>query len=157
MLCCCHPILVAFKVKAKNLLEMLGKLDLKVNSTKTKSLRINCSTTEPIILNRMATEDVAEFTCLGTKVTLDGAPEVEVKARISKARGAFASLNSIWKSSNISLKRKFCIFRSNVRNVLLYTAESWKVTKSICQKLEVFQNKCLRRILGIYWQNKILN
>ena len=42
-------------------------------------------------------------------------------------------------------------------SVLLYGAESWKVTKSVCQKLEVFQNKCLRRILGIYWPNKISN
>ncbi|XP_041362977.1 uncharacterized protein LOC121378725 [Gigantopelta aegis] len=36
-------------------------------------------------------------------------------------------------------------------------AESWKVTKGICQMLEVFQNKCFRGILRIYWPNKITN
>ena len=33
----------------------------------------------------------------------------------------------------------------------------WKVTKGICHRLEVFQNKCLRRILHIFWPNKITN
>ena len=31
------------------------------------------------------------------------------------------------------------------------------MTKGICHMLEVFQNKCLRRILHIFWPNKITN
>ena len=57
----------------------------------------------------------------------------------------------------ISKKTKIRIFKSNVVRVLLYAAESWKVTKGICHMLEVFQNKCLRRILHIFWPNKITN
>ena len=49
------------------------------------------------------------------------------------------------------------IFKSNVLSILLYAAESWKVTKGICHMLEVFKNKCLRRILHIFWPNKITN
>ena len=57
----------------------------------------------------------------------------------------------------ISKKTKIRIFKSNVLSVLLYAAESWKVTKEICHMLEVFQNKCLRRILHIFWPNKIIH
>ena len=57
----------------------------------------------------------------------------------------------------ISKKTKIRIFKSKVLSVLLYAAESWKVTKRICHMLEVFQNKCLRRILHIFWPNKITN
>ena len=57
----------------------------------------------------------------------------------------------------ISKKTKIRIFKSNVLSVLLYAAESWKVTKGICHMMEVFQNKCLRRILHIFWPNKITN
>ena len=57
----------------------------------------------------------------------------------------------------ISNRTKIRLFKSNILSVLLYAAESWKVTKSICQMLEVFQNKCLRKILRIYWPNKISN
>ena len=71
--------------------------------------------------------------------------EIEVKIRISKARGVFASLKRIWKSSIISLG----IFKSDVLSVLY--------SKSVCQKPDVFQNKCLRGILGIYWPKKISN
>ena len=54
-------------------------------------------------------------------------------------------------------KTKIRIFKSNVLSVLLYVAESWKVTKGICHMREVFQNNCLRRILHIFWPNKITN
>ena len=145
--------------KSEDLARNARPIGLEVNSTKTKSLRTNCSTTEPITINGTDIEEVAEFTYLGTnlKVTIDGDSEIEVKMRIRKSRGAFTSLKSIWKSSSIRLKTKVRIFKSNVLSVLLCGVESWKVTKSVCQKLDVFQNKCLRRILGIYWPNKISN
>ena len=60
-------------------------------------------------------------------------------------------------TTNDSKKTKIRIFKSNVLSVLLYAAESWKATKGICHMLEVFQNKCLRRILHIFWPNKITN
>ena len=75
-------------------------------------------------------------------MTKDGNSESGVKARISKARGAFAALKNIWKTNKISNITK----RVNVMSVLLYTAESWNVSKDICQMLYVFQNKCLRRM-----------
>ena len=57
----------------------------------------------------------------------------------------------------ISKKTKIRIFRSKVLGVLLYAAESWKVTKGICHMLDVFQNKCFRRSQHIFWPNKISN
>lgn len=54
-----------------------------------------------------------------------------------------------------SVKTKIRIFKSTVLAALLYGAESWKVTEGVCQKLEIFHNKCLRRILKIYWPNVI--
>ena len=90
-------------------------------------------------------------------MTKDGNSEYEVKARISKARGAFAALRNIWKTNKISNRTKKILFKSTVLSVLLYSAESWKVTKGICQMLEVCKNKCLSRILRIYWPSKISN
>ena len=79
-------------------------------------------------------------------MTKDGNTKAEIKTRINKARRAFAALKNIWKTKTISKKTKIRIFKSNVPVVLLYAAESWKVTKVICHVLEVFQNKCIRRI-----------
>ncbi|KAI8429779.1 hypothetical protein MSG28_000319 [Choristoneura fumiferana] len=38
-----------------------------------------------------------------------------------------------------------------------YKTNSWLVKKAITSKLQVFVNKCLRRILGVYWPQTITN
>ena len=87
----------------------------------------------------------------------DGDSEPDVKRRISKASQAFSMLKNIWKSKKLSRNTKIRIFSSNVINVLLYRCESWKVTTTISCTSEVFQNRCLRRILNIFWPNTISN
>lgn len=42
-------------------------------------------------------------------------------------------------------------------NVLLYGCETWKVTRDISRKIQVFINRCLRRSLGVYWPDTISN
>ena len=136
--------------KTEKLVRNAAKVGLHVNKNKSKTMRNNCQTADPVKLGEQDIEDVTEFTYLEAKVTKDGNTEGEIKTRINKARGAFAALKNIWKTKMISKKTKIPIFKSNVLSVLLYAAESWKVTKGICHLLEVFQNKCLRRILHIF-------
>ena len=66
-------------------------------------------------------------------------------------------LDNIWKSKTLSKHTKIRIFNSNVKSVLLYGSETWRTTKALSKKVQVFINKCLRRILGIKWQDKISN
>jgi hypothetical protein len=49
------------------------------------------------------------------------------------------------------------IFNTNVKAVLLYACKTWKNSKSITAKLQVFFNKCLREILRIFWLDQITN
>ena len=69
----------------------------------------------------------------------------------------FRILRPIWLSSQLSTNTKIRIFNTNVKSVLLYGSETWKTTKSLQSKLQVFVNKCLRYILKIWWPNKITN
>ena len=82
---------------------------------------------------------------------------MDVLHRLSKARGAFAVLQNIWRSSRIGTKTKLKIFKSNVLGVLLYGAESWKVSQSVCHKIVAFQTRCLRRMLKMFWPRTISN
>lgn len=41
--------------------------------------------------------------------------------------------------------------------VLLYGSETWSYTERELSSAQVFVNKCLRKILGIYWPNTITN
>ena len=56
-------------------------------------------------------------------------------------------------SSHVSFSTR--IFRSNVKSVLLYGSETWKVAKTTTSKLQVFVNRCLQRILNIHWPEVI--
>ena len=114
-------------------------------------MKINARSNEPVTLNAENVEEVRECIYIGSKITADGDSEKDVEARISKPRGAFAILNIIWKSTKIK------IFKSNVLGVLLYGAESWKTIYAIINKLDVFQTRCLRRILHIFWPQTISN
>ena len=53
------------------------------------------------------------------------------------------------RSTTLSLHNKIRIFNTNVKSVLLYGSESWRVTKTNTHKLQTFTNRCLRNILSI--------
>ena len=132
-------------------------IGLDVNIDKTKVLRMNTRGTQPVQLYGVDIEDVEDFVYLGTLMTSDGSSDAEVKARLAKARTAFCTLRNFWRNGIINQHTKLRIFKTNVLSTLLYGAESWKVTRGIMKKLEVFQRKCLRSILRIFWPNVISN
>uniref|UniRef100_A0A0L8GT52 Uncharacterized protein n=1 Tax=Octopus bimaculoides TaxID=37653 RepID=A0A0L8GT52_OCTBM len=80
-----------------------------------------------------------------------------INTSISKATPSFIMLNWIWKSSILGKSIEIRFYKSNIVSVLFYGSECWKTTKSIEKKLEVFQNKCLRKILKVCWSNMMSN
>ena len=134
-----------------------GQIGLEANVPKTKHMRMNSRSQEAIRLYGTAIEEVDEFPYLGSKMTSDGSCDAEIKSRLSKASQAFGMLKSIWRAGKLSLQTKLRLFKSNVLTTLLYGAESWKMTKTIGKKLEVFQRRCLRRIVDVRWPNTISN
>ena len=66
-------------------------------------------------------------------------------------------LYKVWKSNQISLQLKICLYKSNVLSVLLHGSECWRTVKSERKKLDAFNNNCLRRIFKIFWPNQIKN
>ena len=62
---------------------------------------------------------------------------------------------NIWRSTALTTKTKPRVFGSNVKALLLYGYETWRLTKGLEQELQVFVNKSLRNILKIWWPRKI--
>ena len=96
---------------------------MNIQVKKTKIMKVNTNSSEPIIINNQHIEEVDKFTYLGSKVSTDRDSGKDVQARLAKANQAFGSLNAVWKSKQLSVKTKFRIFTSNVLNVLLYGSE----------------------------------
>ena len=120
-------------------------------------MKINIKNNSHITIDNDELEEVETFTYLGSIIATDGGTERDVKPRIGKASYAFKSLTNIWKSNKITTKTKIRLFNTNVKSVLFYGAETWKLSKPLIKKLQTFTNKCLRQILKIYWLDRIPN
>ncbi|KAK7103731.1 hypothetical protein V1264_018575 [Littorina saxatilis] len=134
-----------------------SQVGLNIHKDKTKILKINTTSKEPITLSGSPLEEVQSFTYLGSIVDQQGGTDADVKARIGKARAAFIQLKNIWNSRQLSLTTKIRLFNSNVKSVLLYGAETWRTTKTTIRKVQTFINSCLRRVLKIRWPETISN
>jgi hypothetical protein len=83
--------------------------------------------------------------------------EIDVKNRINKARSAFGIFLKVYLSNQINLPTNIKIFNSNIKSVLTYAFETWKVKVAITNQLQTYINKCLRYILRVRWPEKISN
>lgn len=149
-----------------DLVKYASHVGLKINVGKTKLMRVNpkervtrstSAAPQSLNINGVVLEEVKEFIYLGSVIAVDGGTEEDVRRRIILANVAFGSLNNVWYSKRLELKLKLKIFRSNVMSVLLYGSETWRVLQSLTSKLQVFANKCLRKICGIFYPDKITN
>ena len=133
------------------------QVGLNIHKGKTKVLRMNAASTDPVTLEGNALEEVETFTYLGSVINKRGGTDADVRARIGKARVAFLQLKNIWSSRVLSSRTKIRLFNSNVKMVLLYGAETWRITNTTINKVQTFVNNCLRRILQIHWPDTISN
>ena len=143
--------------KTDRLTEEAAKTGLQVNIDKTEVMRMNSKQLNPINLGGNNLKEVEKFTYLGSIVTTHGGSDEDIQARINKARNTFVSLKPVWNSSVISRKNKIRIFNTNVKSVLLYGSETWRVTETLTKKIQTFINRCLRQILKIRWPDTISN
>ena len=56
---------------------------------------------KPILLDDQALASTETFTCVGSVVRQDGGTNKDVQSRLSQARNAFRSLNTVWRSTKI--------------------------------------------------------
>ena len=139
--------------KTTKLAEIAEKVGLQISHEKTKVMRnaICGDNNNRIQLGEQMIEEVTQFTYLGSCIDHNGELKKEIQTRIAKAATAFRALEKIWTSKILSTKTKLRIFNSNIISILIYACECWKVTREIENRLNSFENKCLRKILQIKW------
>ena len=82
----------------------------------------------------------------------------EVAIRISKAVKVFNALyHPLWKRKQVSVVTKMSIYRAAVLPTLLYGSETWVLGFKEITRLEVFQMRCLRTIIGVTRLDHIKN
>ena len=129
------------KVKEKS-----EKVGLKLNIQKTKIMA-----SSPITSWQIDGETVAHFILGCSKITADGDCSHEIKRRLLLGRKVTTSLDSIFKSRDITLSAKVRLVKAVIFPVVMYGCESWTIRKAECRRIDAFKLWCWRRLLRVPW------
>ena len=75
-------------------------------------------------------ETVTDFIFLGSKITADGDYSHEIKRCLLLVRKAMTNLDSVLKSTDITLPTKVHIVKAMVFPVVMHGCESWAIKKA---------------------------
>jgi len=141
------------------LYEVGGCIGMRISSEKTKTMSVGVKTQSPqrIFVGNELIHDTERFAYLGSIVTADGGSDIDAWSRIGKAAAVFRRLERVWKSQKLDIKIKLRLYSSIVLPTVLYASETWKETESISKKLDVFHQRCLRKILKISYRDHVTN
>ena len=75
-------------------------------------------------------ETVTDFIFLGSKITAYGECSYEIKKQLFLGRKAMTSLDSLFKSRDITLPTKVHLVKAMVFPVVMYGYDSWTIKKA---------------------------
>ena len=77
--------------------------------------------------------------------------ENDIRRCLLLGRKGMTNIDSILKSRDISLPKKFCLVKAMVFPVVMYGCESWTIKKTECWTIYAFEMWCWRRHLRVSW------
>ena len=92
-----------------------------------------------------------DFIFLGSKITVDGDCNHEIKRHLLLGRKAMTNLDSIFKSRDITLPTKVHLVKAMVFPVVMYRCESWTMKRAECPRIDAFKLWYQRRLLRVPW------
>ena len=126
------------------------KVGLKLNIQKTKIMVSGPITSWKI--DGETVETMSDFVLGGSKTTADGDYSHEIKRCLLLGRKVMTNLDSILKSTDITLPTKVCLVKAMVfpyPHPCGY--ESWIVKKVEHRRIDAFELWCWRRLLRVPW------
>ena len=120
-------------------------MTLKLNIQKTKIMASGPITSCQIDGETM--ETVTHFILGGSKITADGECSHEIKRCLLLGRKAMTSVDSMFKSTDITLPTKVRLLKAMVFPVVMYGCESWTIRKAECQRIDAFELWLLEKTL----------
>ena len=131
---------------------------LSISQNKTQVMGQATPSPPCITVNGEELEVVHQFQYLGSTTTDTLSLDVDLNKRICKVSTTLSKLTkTVWENKHLTIPTKISVYKACVISTLLYGSESWTTYSTQEQKLQVFHLRCLCRILGITWQDKVPN
>ena len=132
---------------------------LQVNIQKTEVMsQLTTPTPSPpsFHINGVPLETVDHFTYLGSTLSSSCSLDTEIHTRINKASSSFGRLRSrVFENRNLKVSTKVAVYNAVCVSTLLYGAESWTPYSRHISNLEAFHIRCLQKILGLSWEDRV--
>ena len=131
---------------------------LTISIKKTNVMGQDVPSPPSISIDDQELEVTDQFTYLGSTIASNLSLDVEISKRIAKSAATMSKLSKrVWSNNQLTVNTKLKVYQACVVSTLLYGSESWTTYAKQENRLESFHLRCLRRILGIRWQDKIPN
>ena len=105
-------------------------------------------------IDRETVETVTDFILGGSKITADGNCSHEIKRHLLLGRKVMIYLDSILKSTDITLPTTIHLVKAIVFPVVMYGCEIWTIQKADNQRIDAFELWCWRKLLRIPWTTR---
>ena len=131
---------------------------LTISIKKTEVMGQGTTAPPSIRIGSQVLNAVERFQYLGSTISSNLSLEPEISSRIAKASAVMSKLHKrVWSNNNLTVNTKMLVYKACVLSTLLYSSESWTSYAAQERRLNTFHLRCLRRILGIKWQDRIPN
>ena len=135
-----------------------SKAGLEMNVKKTKTMLISRDTESKNIKIKADNEtlqQVNRFIYLGTEIREDIKTDKEIERRSNIAKEKFSAMSKLLTSKKLQLKTRMNILKGYVYSIFTYGCETWTLSKSNENKIEVFEMWCLRHMSNIKWKGYV--
>ncbi len=101
-------------------------------------------------------KNVPDFKYLGSFLSTTSNLDIEIQHRIKQAAASFGRLRDrVFQNEDLTLNTKVTVYRAICLSSLLYGCEAWTLYRRHLKLLEALHIKCLQKILGITWRDRI--
>ena len=116
------------------------------------------SRTPQISIGDHTLEVVDNFPYLASNIPSNLSLDTELNVRIGKVATAMARLaKRVWDNTMLTTNTKMEVYQACVLSTLLYGSEAWTLYSRQERRLNAFHLRCLRRLLGITWKDRVTN
>ena len=127
---------------------------LTISLKKTNIMGKDLSSIPNISIGNYILEVVEVFTYLGSTISSNLSLDAELNTQIGNAVTAMACLlKRVWENSMLTINTKMKVYQACVLSIPLCGSEAWTLYYYQECRLNAFHLCCLRRILGITWQD----
>ena len=134
-----------------------SEFGITIRLKKTKILGQEVSTPS-ISIGDYTLKAVEDFSYLGSIISSNLSLDTEMNKRIGQAAAVLALLRKrIWDNTMLTISNKMKVYQACLLSTLLYSSKTWTLYSYQETRLNTFHLRCLRRILGITWQDCVPN